>query len=151
MRHLFILFLVSGLFAVNSHAQSSKESSEDVRLAIQENFREMGQAMAASDPELLAIHFTEDALLKFPGQKPINGRKAIAAAHNEMLKKGLMVKPSTTEVVTFGDTAYEIGTYEFVNSEGQKLDSGYYATIWKKIDGEWKIFRDVISSNGKRK
>lgn len=126
---------------------STPDASEDFKNAIQVKFQKMGQAMANSNPELLATHFTEDAMLKFPGFEPMLGREAIAKHHEMMIEKGISVRPRTTEVESFGDTGYEIGTYQLLNKEGQKVDSGIYSSIWKKVDGEWKIYKDVISSS----
>lgn len=126
---------------------SNSDSSENFRKAIQEKFQEMGQAMANDNPELLATHFTEDAMVKFPGFEPIRGREAIAKHHEMMIEQGISVRPITTEVENFGNTAYEIGTYELLNKEGQEIDSGTYSSIWKKVDGQWKIYKDVVSSS----
>lgn len=124
----------------------NSDTTEDVKMAIQKNFQKMGEAMAKGDLGLLASYFTEDALLKFSGKELIQGRVGITKAHQEMLDRGILVKPETTEVQSFGEMAYEIGTYQLVTSKNEKIDSGYYATIWKKVDGNWKIFRDIISS-----
>lgn len=49
------------LLSVSFYAQSPEKFEQ----AIQVNFQEMNQAMANSNPELLATYFTEDPLLKF--------------------------------------------------------------------------------------
>ena len=143
MRTKPILLVLTVLFSFSSYAQSS----EDFEQAIQVQFQEMIQAMANSNPELVASHFTEDALLKFPGLPPVKGRKAIAELHEMMINQGISVRPTTTEVESFGETGYEIGTFELLNKEGQLIDTGTYATIWKKVEGEWKLHRDVVSSS----
>ncbi|NGP88477.1 YybH family protein [Fodinibius halophilus] len=121
--------------------------NQEVTKAIQQNFEQMGSAMANGNAKKLAQHFTEDALLKFPGQPPITGRKGIEEAHEKMIEEGIGVKPSTTEVQTFGDMAYEIGTYKLISVESETvIDHGDYSTIWKKKNDEWKIHRDIISS-----
>ena len=149
---LFTLFtaLILPLAVISQEVQ---ETSQDkvLRAEIQENFKGIGEAMAAGDPELVATHWTEDALIKFPGQKPLWGRDAIAREHQKMLDMGIVVKPKTLEVERLGKMAYEIGEYEVLDLDGNILDSGTYASIWKKVDGEWKIYRDVISSNGSAK
>ncbi|MUP47293.1 nuclear transport factor 2 family protein [Gramella sp. BOM4] len=121
--------------------------SGDLESSIQKNFQKMGQAMANSDPELLSTFFTEDAVLKFPGLDPLKGREAIAEHHGMMIEQGISVIPKTTEVEKIGNTGYEIGTYQLINEDGQELDSGTYASIWKKVNGEWKLYRDVVSSS----
>ena len=128
---------------------NSSDSNENFKKAVQEKFQEMGQAMANDNPELLATYFTEDAMMKFPGLDPIRGREAIAKHHEMMIDQGISVRPRTTEVERFGKTGYEIGTYQLLNEEGQELDSGTYSSIWKKVDGEWKIYKDVVSSSRK--
>lgn len=136
--------------ALNEHMvklSANSNPSEELEQAIQENFKKMGQAMANSDAELLATYFTEDAILKFPGFETIKGRKAIADHHEMMINQGISVRPKTTEVEKIGNTGYEIGTYQLLNKEGQEIDSGTYATIWKKVNDEWKLYRDVVSSS----
>jgi|GEM_PF-6287120 len=124
-----------------------QSGNQEVTKAIQQNLEQMGSAMANGNAKKLAQHFTEDALLKFPGQLPINGRKGVEEAHIKMIGQGIGVKPSTTEVQTFGDMAYEIGTYELISMESEAvIDHGYYSTIWKKVNDKWKIHRDIISS-----
>ena len=136
--------------ALNEHmikVTKSSDPSENLNKIIQDNFQQMGRAMANSDPDLLATHFTKNAVLKFPGLKPLKGREAIARHHEMMIDQGISVRPTTTEVEKIGNTGYEIGTYKLLNSEGQEIDSGTYATIWKNIDGEWKLHRDIVSSS----
>lgn len=145
MKYSFSLIFVAIFFIGNSMAQTSGESSEVVRQAIEENFQQMGQAMATGDAQELALHFTEDALLKFPGADPLKGRKAIQEAHQQLIDQGIDIRPKTQEVEAAGNMAYEIGTYELINRQGQTIDQGHYATLWKKED-EWKIARDIISS-----
>lgn len=126
---------------------NSSDSSESFKKAIQEKFQKMGQAMANANPELLATYFTVDAMMKFPGLEPIRGREAIAKHHEMMIEQGISIRPRTTEVERYGNTGYEIGTYQMFNEEGQEIDSGTYSSIWKKVDGEWKIYKDVVSSS----
>lgn len=141
----FITVLVF-LFGITSLGFGQSGNQEVIK-AIQQNFEQMGSAMAKGNAQKLAQHFTEDALLKFPGQPPINGRKGVEEAHVKMIEQGIGVKPSTTEVQNFGDMAYEIGTYELISVESKTvIDHGYYSTIWKKVNDEWKIHRDIISS-----
>ncbi|MBZ9628135.1 nuclear transport factor 2 family protein [Psychroflexus sp. CAK1W] len=139
------------LFIMFSSMSTFAQSSEDFKQAIQMNFQKMGEAMANSNPELLATHFSEDAMLKLPGLKALEGRKAIANAHAMMIEQGISIRPMTKEVESFGDTGYEIGTYQMFNKEGMEVDAGTYSTIWKKVDGDWKLYRDIVSSSTPQK
>ena len=64
-----------------------------------------------------------------------------------MAEQNMNLVINTEEVLDFGDYAHEIGNYEIHTKDGQKVDRGKFSTLWKKVDGEWKIFRDVISSS----
>lgn len=132
---------------MQSQTTMPPNDTDAVREAIQANFQEMMQAMAEGDAAGLASHFAEDALLKFPGQEPLQGRAAIEGAHEQMIAQGISVRPKTEEVESFGEMAYEIGTYELVAGNGEVVDHGHYATIWKRVDGSWQLYRDVISSS----
>lgn len=134
----FLLFIFE-----NSQAQNS---SEEVEKAIQENYQQMGAAMAAGNAAELALYFTEDAILKFSGAEPLTGRKAIEQAHQQLIDQGIGIRPNTQEVEASGDMAYEIGIYEMMDRNGQTIDQGHYATIWKKEEDQWRIARDIISS-----
>lgn len=146
MRHSSTLILFLLLIAALGHSQVSSGSSEEVRRAIQQNFQQMGAAMAAGKPQELALHFTEDALLKFPGMEPLKGRKAIEQAHQQLIERGVGIRPSTQEVEVSGNMAYEIGSYKMTDMKGQTIDKGHYATLWKKEGDAWRIARDIISS-----
>ncbi len=145
MRHSVIVVFILSLLAMPGHSQTSGDSSEEVRLAIQQNFQKMGAAMAAGHAGELAMYFAEDAVLKFPGEKPVKGRRAIEEVHQQMIDQGIGIRPNTQEVQASGNLAYEIGTYEMLDKQGKKIDRGHYATIWKKEGGQWKISRDIIS------
>lgn len=149
MRYVINLVFILFLLTVSGQAQTPGDTSEEVRIAIQQNFQEMGAAMAAGNAEELALHFTEDAILKFPGAEPLTGRKAIKEAHQQLIEQDIGIKPNTQEVEASGNMAYEIGTYSMLNKEGRTIDQGHYATVWKKEDGRWKIARDIISSTKK--
>ena len=46
-----------------------------------------------------------------------------------------------TEVSATGDLAYDIGKYrvDMEGPDGPVVEEGNYITLWKKIDGEWKL------------
>jgi len=51
-------------------------------------------------------------------------------------------------VAASGDIAYEIGTYQLtgLGPDGSGDDTGRYVTVWKKVNGEWKVAADVGST-----
>lgn len=48
-----------------------------------------------------------------------------------------------------GDLAAERGTYQasWTGPKGKKIeDRGNYVTVWKKVDGQWKVLSDINTS-----
>ncbi|APG59944.1 hypothetical protein LPB144_05750 [Christiangramia salexigens] len=133
--------------AVSISGYSQETASADVKSQIEKNSKQMQKHMEAGNLAEFGSYFAEDAMLKLSGFAPMSGREAITAAHKPMTEQGMKLVINTEEVMDFGDYAYEIGNYEMHNKEGMKVDHGHYSTLWKKADGEWKIYRDMVSSS----
>lgn len=41
----------------------------------------------------------------------------------------------------------EEGEFTFMDKNDKFLDKGKYIVLWKKEDGEWKLFRDCYNSD----
>jgi ketosteroid isomerase-like protein len=54
---------------------------------------------------------------------------------------------TTVEVQGCGDTAWEVGRYTVPGEGGKVLDTGDYVVIWKREGGEWKLHRDIWTTN----
>lgn len=142
MRKSFILFIFGLLIGAMGFAQEPTLNAKEV---VKENSRIMEKAMKEGDFETFGSYFTEDALFKISNHDPLSGRAVITEAHKQM--KGIKLSLNMEEVIDFGEYIYEIGNYELHTPEGANMDHGYYSTLWKKTDGKWKIYRDVISSS----
>lgn len=142
MKKLYLLFVFL-IFSFSTNAQDSGEAKS----AIKKNSEIMHESMEKGDYEKFGSFFAEDVMFKMSGQQPISGRAAVTEAHKPMAEQEMSLVINTEEIEDFGDFAHEIGNYEIHTKDGQKVDHGHYATLWKKIDGEWKIYRDVISSS----
>lgn len=142
MKKQFVLLIAAIFLGFTGFAQKSTSAAKEI---VQKNSRMMEKAMKDGDFDTFGSYFTEDAMFKISNHDPLSGRAAITEAHKEM--KGIQLSIDTEEVLDFGDHIYEIGSYELKTPDGQKMDHGYYSTLWKKVDDEWKIYRDVISSS----
>lgn len=142
MKKQFLLLIVAIFISFSCFAQKSTSAAKEV---IQKNSEMMKKAMKNGDFETFGSFFTEDAMFKISNHNPLSGRVAITEAHKEM--KGMNLALNIEEVIDFGDYIYEIGSYEIHTPDGQKMDHGYYGTLWKNVDGKWKIHRDMISSS----
>ena len=137
-------FIAFFLFSLSLSAQTVNDA--DVRLELEEANHMLEQAVADADHEKFLRLFTDDATFKISGKEILEGREAVLAAHRPLMNQGITLKLDTDEVIHMGDYAHMTGDYALVAPNGQKVDQGKYATLWKKVDGEWKIFRDMTSN-----
>jgi ketosteroid isomerase-like protein len=93
-----------------------------------------------------AAHYTDDAQILPPRHPVIEGKPAIAAFFEANIDKYIGFGNETTWSVVRGDVGVEQGIYRVRNVRvGQDVESGKYIRIWKKINGDWKLYRDMFS------
>jgi uncharacterized protein (TIGR02246 family) len=107
----------------------------------------------AKDAARLLAHYADDATLMEPGSPPLHGKQAIGKVLNDMVAdKALSQKfrPSRIEVAASGDIAYAQGTYEITMTspvtKKPTHDKGSYVTVYRKVDGAWKVVSDIATS-----
>ncbi len=96
----------------------------------------------------LAALYTEDAQLLPPDAEIVSGRAAIQeffARENPPGSAGIEI--ATIETRVFGDYAYRQGTVRFQGPDGEAVSAGKFIGLWKKADGEWRIYRDIWNTN----
>ena len=95
-------------------------------------------------------YIAEDAVLVPPNGPLIEGKEVFEALIKNMKKTEWdMGKPGrgvkTLEISASGDLAYDIGKYDIVNKtpEGPVRSKGYFVTLYKKIEGQWKFMGQI--------
>ena len=98
--------------------------------------------------EAFAELYTEDALIMMPGRAAVSGRHG-AAIFGERIRSRHPARLvlATQEVEGSGDGAWERGTSEWVQPDGQVADRGKYIVIWKRTEAGWKLHRDIMNSD----
>jgi len=104
------------------------------------------------DAGSIANLFADDGRLFWPGQDPVEGRAAV----REFMANNFAASPmqsldwSTDRVViaASGDLAVEYGAYsdENLGPDGTEEDRGSYVTVYRKVDGTWRIAADASAS-----
>jgi ketosteroid isomerase-like protein len=98
------------------------------------------------DAARTAAHYTDDAQILPPRHSVIEGKEAISAFYAANIDKYIGFGNETTWSMVRGDVGVEQGTYRVRNVRvGQDVESGKYLRIWKKTNGEWKLYRDMFS------
>lgn len=101
----------------------------------------------AGDAAALAALYTPDAKLLAPGAEPASGTAAIKAFFTKDMAQGAKNTLTMGDVVGFGDYALETGGWVATDAGGKHLDHGPFMTLYKKVGGGWKIYRDTWNSS----
>ena len=133
-----------------------------------------GFSPASAASEAAAVHAADDAWVKAynagqvanvvalydekaavypPGAPPVQGRAAIQTFFENDIagfaKTGLvMTLGPNPEGGVSGTTGWSSGTWAAKDKDGKVVDSGWYFSVSKKVNGKWLYVRDAWNSNG---
>ena len=118
------------------------------RDAIDAANQRLSAGVAAGDAAACAAVYTEDGKFLAPNADFISGRDAIQSLFQSLMDGGIKgLNLTTLELEFLGDTASEMGTYELLADGGAVADSGKFLVVWKNVDGNWRLHRDMINSS----
>ena len=110
-------------------------------------------AVAARDTDAVANMYADDAHLMPPNAPRSDGKDAIRQAYvGFMSMPGMELVPTSTDklISEGGDMVVELGSYvfKFQDPSGKtQTDNGKYVTVYKRVNGEWKIVVDTFNSD----
>ena len=118
------------------------------REAIESNNAKFSALFAKADAAALSALYDKDGAVMPVGSEPVRGTQAIQKFWQGAMASGVAaVNVKTVEVYGGGKTATEVGEYALLDKAGKTLDRGKYIVIWKQEGGDWKLLRDMFSSN----
>ncbi len=130
--------------AVKDSTYSDNKSVEDY---IRKEALNFGEEVRRGDSAALASHYAADAVVMPPNSEVVTGRN-IAGLWGGVLRMGVKeFKLTITNITGGGDLYVETGNFEVFGAENKSLDKGKYVAVWKKENGNWKMFRDIWNSN----
>src|SRR5579862_5148321 len=136
-----VMFLASAGLAPAAHAESTKAAIEAANT-------KFSAAAAQGDGAALAALYSSVGQVMPAGSPPIRGTEAIQKFWQGALESGIAaIGLKTIEVFGHGPTATEVGEYELRDKAGKNLDHGKYIVVWQHVDGQWKLLRDMFSTN----
>ncbi len=119
--------------------KADEKLPSDVTTAVSRDFNR-GDAIRA------AANYADDAQILAPRHLPIEGKQSITAFFKSNIDKYISIGNYTAWSAVRGDLAIEQGVYNVRNVQvGENVESGKYIRVWKKVDGTWKLYRDMFS------
>jgi len=138
---LILLIMVS---CTTTASYDNKQVHDDI-VAANKKFM---TAFENSDDLAMASLYTSDAKLMPTNSDFVSGNQAVQAFWKSVFDMGLKKATlETVEVEAMGDNAWEVGKYSLFIEGDQLVDSGKYLVAWKKVDGEWKLHRDIWNTS----
>ena len=116
------------------------------RAAVEARAQTWMKAFNARNAEALVALTTEDVILLDPSVPPVSGREAARRDWQQALDAANgKATTSTKEIVIAGDIAWRIGALAHTLGNGEVI-RGQSLEIWKRVQGEWKLHRQMSSS-----
>jgi ketosteroid isomerase-like protein len=158
-RRTFLLTTIAlASLAANGHAQTAKQQSSgssgaSARVAADAANKRFADLFNKGDVAAAAKVYASDAVVMPPNGSAVSGQSAIADFWKGAYSSGVRnVALTTTEFVTHGSYAHELGTYqlEVRKADGSVVarDNGKYMVLWKRAaGGDWQWYRDIYNSS----
>ncbi len=128
-------------------AAPQQDNTDEARAGIEATNAQFMEAFSQGDAAAVVACYTEDAQFLPPNSEIVSGREAVQEAIQGLIDAGIKgLRLEATEVEGHGDTAHEVGKYTMA-IDGETVDEGKYIVIWKNVDGQWKLHRDIFNSN----
>jgi len=106
------------------------------------------EAFARQDAAAVAELYTKSAKLLPPNSDILEGRPAIQAFWQAVMNMGIRsAKLEIVEVEALGATTIEMSRFMLYIQDGTVADYGKYVVEWKRVQGQWKLHRDIFNSS----
>lgn len=141
------LILCATLLALPTAALAQDSGAE---AAINDGAVAWATAWNSGDAAALTALYHADAIVLAPGAEALEGQEAIQAGMQAAIEMGggSQMEITPGEIIPVGmDHAIEVGSFVETGADGSHADHGKYVAVWAKVDGSWKIVRDIWNSS----
>ena len=103
--------------------------------------------IASADSVGLSNLYTQDTKVMMTGAPAISGRENVQSIFSGIMNSGITsANLKTIEVWGTEDLITEEGEYTLYAGD-DIADQGKYIVLWKNVDGNWKLHRDIFNSD----
>jgi len=151
MRPVSLMLALTTAANVGGCARHADVAAEE--RSIRELEKQWVQAVAAKDTTAIGNVYAEDGEFLPPGAPRVSGRAAVRSAWAALLKApnlSLTFASSKVVVSSAGDLAVATGPYKLGldGPKGQHIeDTGKFVEAWTRVNGEWKVLRNIFNSD----
>lgn len=149
---IFLALSMMFLIACNSAKQENPDLKtfdlEAVKMVIDEANKGYNDRFTQDSAVFYREKYTKDACLMPIAAPEVCGRENIKSYYygdGENTKFKITV--TAKEVIGGEDLVAETGSYEVFYVSGKKHDNGKFIAIWHQEDGNWKLHREIWSSD----
>ena len=115
---------------------------------IEEKNNAFAKAFITGDSAGMVNSYAHDAKIFPPNSAAIIGQSAIGPLVSQYLKFGIKeYRDETTALYGNEDNLIEEGDYFMGDGKGNSIDKGKYIVVWRKVDGDWKIYSNMFNSS----
>ena len=140
------LFFTTIGCAEKTETPKSTTAQEEAKKGVEKSIADFSVAMDKGDAKAAANFYTKDAVF-MPNNAPIvTGRDSIASALAGFINAGFTkLNVESTWATLSGE--YYLDTEKWTLSNGKITMIGKSLVVWKKEDGMWKQYKDMISTD----
>ncbi len=154
LKFIFFSGFITLLLSCNENDKMTIENSAsafDIKQAeasITQSNQNFMKSFNAGDSAGVASCYTSDAKTMAAHMPSVKGRNNIIHFISESMKGGSKkLNLSTLQISGDSSIVAEEGTYALSDSSGKSIDKGKYIVLWKQESGNWKMFRDIWTTD----
>ncbi len=148
---IITVLFVANLFRVAASPGGSVSSASSDDAAIRALAARWQKAVLDRDPDVQASMFADDGVSYHDGQEPLVGPTAIRAwearSRASHPKATITSATDAIRIAAAGDMAVQTGegrlTSLGADGEDHAIHRQRFVTVWKKVDGQWKVAHDI--------
>jgi len=152
MSRFIVISIFLALTACTPQTEKQKIDLNAEELAVRAVSMQWLDLAKKHDIQNIVLLLTDDAIFYRENNEPAVGHDAIRKIEEQYLESNPAFVPNWStdrvEIASSGDLAIEWGTWSEAGSglDGTAEDHGRYVTVYRKVDGIWKVTTDISVS-----